>query len=130
MTLSVKCSAGIAAASALPDAPEPMNRCCARRKPSTRASAKASQSGVRSTNRATCRFRSSSTWSPMARQAYEMLRISATSAGRSWPSISTVISEVRRTPLPATSSALTMRWRKRTRAPAGTALVKRTLLEP
>src|SRR5439155_1711590 len=41
ITLSVKCSAGIALASVLPDAPVPMKRCCARRNPSTRASANA-----------------------------------------------------------------------------------------
>jgi hypothetical protein len=50
--------------------------------------------------------------------AYRMPIVSATSAGRSCPSISTVISEVTRTPLPETSSTLRMRCRSRIREPA------------
>src|SRR6266436_31123 len=60
----VKCSAGMALASPLPEAPAPMKRCWARRKPSTRASAKASQSATRSVKRAT--RRSSNSWISMS----------------------------------------------------------------
>ena len=56
--------------------------------------------------------------------------ISATSAGRSWPSTSIVTSLVTRTPLPSTGSTLPIFSRRRTRAPAGTGAVKRTRLEP
>jgi hypothetical protein len=56
--------------------------------------------------------------------------VSATMAGRSWPSTSMTISLVRRTPLSATSSAFRNFWRSRMREPAGTGVTKRTLLDP
>ena len=56
--------------------------------------------------------------------------VSATQAGRSWPSISMVISLVSRTPPPFIGSAAISLARARTRDPAGTGLVKRTLLQP
>jgi hypothetical protein len=74
---------------------------------------------------------SSRAWRPprARRYAYDTPIVSAMSAGLDWPSTSTVISEVTRTP-PWISSTLAMRWRSRMRAPAGTGLMKRTLLEP
>src|SRR6266700_7527175 len=60
----VKCSAGMALASPLPEAPVPMKRCWARLKPSSRASAKASQSATRSVKRAI--RRSSRSWISMS----------------------------------------------------------------
>ena len=60
---------------------------------------------------------------------YDSPIVSATRAGRGWPSTSMVISEVTRTP-PWISSTLAMRWRSRTRAPAWTGVMKRTLLDP
>src|SRR5215467_3984049 len=62
--------------------------------------------------------------------AYWMPMTSATSAGRSWPSTSITISEVRRTPLPGTSSTFLIVCLRRMREPAGTTFVKRILFEP
>src|SRR5207249_4284701 len=64
------------------------------------------------------------------RQAYRIPMSSATSAGRSCPSTSTVISDVTRMPSLGTSSAPRIRWRRRMRDPAGTGLMKRILFEP
>ena len=55
--------------------------------------------------------------------------VSATSAGRSCPSISMVQSKVMRVAPSSRSTSLTA-WRKRTREPTGTGAVKRTLLQP
>ena len=55
-----------------------------------------------------------------------MLITSATRAGRSWPSTSTVNSLVTRTPFPLTSSQALQTARPRTLEPAGTGLVKAT----
>jgi len=55
--------------------------------------------------------------------------VSAISAGRSWPSISTLTSLTTCIP-PARGSAESSFWRARTREPTGTMLVKRSLLEP
>ena len=54
---------------------------------------------------------------PDLNHAYWTPMVSATRPGRSWPSISMVISEVTRTPPPATSSTLTSFWCSRGRAP-------------
>src|SRR5262249_42566041 len=67
---------------------------------------------------------------PASCYSYTTPLVSATTAGGSPPPAPPPHSLVMRTPPSFVSSALTRRCRRRTRAPAGTGLMKRTLFDP